>query len=571
MCNNLGMGIRLVDRFMDLLDDPELFDNFNSFKKCGLNPSSNEGLHSFFQYLIRLVYEGSSSESLDKIIKGISIYSALKASILELFGNIVISRSIDPVPLLALMSALEGDGNDKKWVLSTIESINNAEVEKDLDWLYKIVGVTRGSVVLRVRQTKIPLYKCGMSLSFLHKAATNAIVKLFGENQKVDSTQLDTSDRKTILFVVSRPFPKSDNTHFNVLLNVGKTIKSSGSDVSLKFLIADEDSIVTPWGQFGVYERGKLKFHRRRWSEVEKDNESLYPLNDNLIFPNYQVQRLAQISDWVDSIKPTVMLFLSGVYDSFFLRSYFFGRYSITIIPTSVNFIPEHKFYNNILSTKETYFDSLVRAGISENCIIKVPAVVDVFQNNDDYTPFFLSGCEDDFLVGTVLGGGRISKFFSELTAHELKKVEEFFLNVPNFRWILVGECDFDSIVERSLVLKEMALSDRLISIQFVKEIRGFFRCIDAAFNIPGATGGGQGTAAAINEGLPALSGRHSDPAGYIPKECLFNDLDDALALLRQMATDKSFRSLMADLCTRSLEKFSPKNVATAWRKAFSI
>ena len=500
------------------------------------------------------------------------------------------------VTKLSLMAMIEGDGNERRWITCALDLIQQGRESNDLQWPLEFYTICRGSVIIRGRTIGIPIFSYHKGLRVIRNAAQHAIdviikfrakktnsPKLPLRNKdsffkrilsgipfnRLNSNQAEFSKNKTIIFIGSRAFPGEANTHFNYLTNSASALKFGNENITVKLALSPEDVLISPWANFGLYDEQKMRFHRKNWKAINPKDDSIFP--NSSIRPDEfnKHDYMNQMFTWIDEQEPDLIVFLSGVYESYVARAIAHLKYNTVILPTSVNHMPS-SYFDYVISTSEVYSQRLIEHKVRDSSILTVPVVVNIFQDQTPFVGNFRKN-ENDFVLATVIGGGRLLKSFKLLSVDEIKMLEDLFSSYPSLTWILVGEPDFSGIISISEKFEGLEKEGRILGISHIKEIRSFFQNVDMVFNMPDEAGGGQGVAAAIFEGASALIPSQSDSASYVPKEGQYVELSEAVSVLKNVLEYPLAKEQFNTLCSDTLKEHFIENVSIHWQRELGL
>lgn len=551
--------------------------------------------------LFNLIYllspEAIKSGGLIKYIDLIKPHGDLKKfimlSLVECFKELPISI----VTKLSLMALVEGDGHERRWITCALNLISEGEKSNNLEWPLEFYSICRGSIMIRGRTIGIPIFSYHKGLRVIRNSSQKAIdsiiesrskentksrrspsimyslikkiSSIFGEKQA--STQATSTERakKTVVFVASRAFPGEANTHFNYLANSAAAINYGAENISVKLALSPEDVLLSPWADFGFFDEHKMRFHQKKWREINSDSDSIFPGNAINSNDFCKFDYMNKMFEWIDKQSPDLVVFLSGVYESYVARALSSLKYKTAILPTSVNHMPL-SYYDYVICTSEVYKARLIEHQVKETSIISLPVVVNIFQNKAAYASKVRNN-QNEFIMATVIGGGRLLKSFKFLTKEEILTLEQLFELHPNLVWILVGEPQFDEIISISKVFETLEKQGRIKGIAHVKEIRSFFQDVDVVFNLPDEAGGGQGVAAAIYEGAAAIIPQKSDSASYVPTEGQYVGFQDAVDILKPIISSVEENAKFKKMCVDRIKQHSIVNVSSHWQKRLKL
>jgi len=568
-------------------------------QKCPSYIGLTKSQKLFMDLLYTLDSSNFSSEKFDCIISLVVKSNDLKKYLSRCFMAAYEIIPLSTVTKLSVMFMLEGDGNNKRWVRFVLELMNRGIDNNSYKWVLELYSITRGSVVIRGRKCGIPFFHAHKGIkairdeaektldelekirgkqknfaAFLEdqhnakKVTKNPLRRLFNSSGSQITNSADENRTKlnvnSIVIVSSRAFPGPDNTHFNYLINTISAVKRSKPEVELSLCVSGEDCLVSPWNDFGLVTERFLEFHKDKWNELNDGVDSIFPFvaDDTECFDKYS--RLEACISFIDAKKPSLVVFLTGVYESRVTLSLIHKKYQTMYLPTSLSHVPE-KFFDYIISPSPLYRSKLEANGTPRAKIVDIPTVVNVFQDSSDFTDEVFVRQENEFILATVLGAGRLAVVFESYSLETINKLEKLFLDDPNFKWIFIGEPNYAAILGKSKVFNEMYSQGRLIFLDYVRKLRGFFRLVDAVFNIPDVTGAGQTLAAACYEGLPCISSIESDPVVYLPQSCIYSDVSEAVDILLYWSKNVSKRLEIGQSCKLNATACTPENAGKSW------
>ncbi|TRY30776.1 hypothetical protein [Aliiglaciecola sp. M165] len=539
-------------------------------------------LEMVFELLCQLSLDNFDPIRFDDYLKSIAKHGECRKFTQMLLMSIFSSWEESVSTKLSILAILEGDGEKKRWVKFACELIESGYQNSDLKWPLEMYSICRGSIIIRGRRVGIPLFNHVRGLKKIRAKAEIVIDKMCVSHKpekinfytpllkwifsKVKSEKAFEPEKKTtIVFVASRPFPDQKNTHFNVLLNVARALTYEAPHINVKLALSPEDALVTPWGNFGVYDKARSRFHTEKWKQVNVNPGSIFPeaLHGGQVI--CKKSYMEKMFNWITKQEPTLVVFLSGVYESYVARALICLKYKTVFLPTSIKHIPK-KNYDTVVSTKDAYYRKLRKSGVDDNRIFKVPVVVDVFHNTAVYEGESVRGSEKQFIICSVLGGGRLLQAFQKFTESDFQTIQNMFQTNCNLRWVLVGENKIDELLSLSPILMGLANQGKLLCKPFVKNLRGFYRDLDCVFNVPGVTGGGQGIAAAISENLAVVTWEYSDCCSFVPVLGQYNNLGEATELLLKLSIDVEFYDALKRRCIESLSGHTIEKVAKQWQ-----
>lgn len=459
--------------------------------------------------------------SLNKPDNFVSEFKIILDSIFDLYG---ISKN----SIIYILSCIEGDSEDAKW----IDYLRSDFYASDLSWMAEINSLSFPSNVNRASTNKLKFFDNKIALKKVYERFVDCFSqKLNDEASCVTPMDYDKNEKLNVVFVIGKPFPRVENTHAFFFYNHARHFKNE----NLHFMITGELSVSSPWGDLFPLTERYLKINKSILNRLSVSTDSLYP-RCSLPVHNKEVLFKKSIAT-LDEIKPHVLIFIGGVYESKVFRKYCFDKYPILVLPTTTNVesylgkpddyfdliwartnLHEKKLSNLICSSRIKRLKTAWRQGVYKNMAFELDGNIN------------LSGKR---VICSVLGAGRLSKTISALSSKDVEALTSFITKNDDIVWIFVGESIkvTQTNLKKHSKLTDLILAGRIVSIDHVDNLNGFLELCDCFFAFP-HTGGGGAVSLAVDLGIPSAVSELSDSASNVPDSYVYEDLSGGLNIL---------------------------------------
>lgn len=356
---------------------------------------------------------------------------------------------------------------------------------------------------------------------------------------------------------------KTDSTHMGVVYLLKELVISGAEENELHLIISGESENFSPYGRLTTLTEDVVQTQISHWVSNGGKQEHIY---SNIDIKNDVSTKNVRIMDAVNhvfSIKPDLIIYIGGPYESTFFRKLMFPYFATCVVPTSINGTPALGF-DGVIATSDEAEEKFNKR--FKELTYRVPKPFMLFQNNNEYGGWFPK-VNDGVVVATVLGGNRIEKCLANLSESELNGIASIFLHNENLTWVLVGKTDMRKIAGLSEDFDYLIKQHRIVYIEYVTEIRSFLRKIDVFFVIPGMTGGGQGAQAAMFENVAVVCPFVCDVGGIVPNQGKYKSVSECKEVFEKIK-EPQFLVELKGSCNASVSRNSVKRVAGEWRAA---
>lgn len=396
------------------------------------------------------------------------------------------------------------------------------------------------------------LQSCDIAIDFKDKAIESS-----------PSASPDASVR--VACVISTWPQKTDSTHMGVVYLLKELVTNGAEENEFHLVISGESENFSPYGRLTSLTEEVTQAQVDHWMSNGGKPEHLY---SNIDMKNDAFTKNVRIIDAVNhvsSIKPDLIIYIGGPYESTFFRKLLFPYFATCVVPTSINGTPAPGF-DGVIATSDEAADKFMKRFKGLTYQVAKPFML--FQNSDEYNGWFPDVESGSIVVATVLGGNRIQKCLSNLSESEINTIAKIFLNNGNLTWVLVGKTDIQEIAGLSEEFKYLVEKKRIVYIEYVTEIRSFLRKLDVFFVIPGMTGGGQGAQAAMFENVAVVCPFVCDVGGIVPEEGKFNSISECKDVFEKVQ-NAQFLTELKEACSTAVKSNSIEHVASEWQAAF--
>lgn len=435
----------------------------------------------------------------------------------------------DEIPFMTrvyFLSLIEGDDLNSNWLSLCVEKIRSCDVS-----LLEFFSLSFPSNISRGNEKKIPFFKNSKCLKKLHKVASSLYYSSseFIVNRNDDYLK-PRRNKKKVLFISGKPFPYF-NTHADFLVHHLRHLDTELFEVS--FLITGEASFETPWGDLLTLSNHNLTINKKIWLNANYCEDNFYPKENINCF--YKSDAINIAKNVLSDINPDVTIFIGGVYESKVFRRSVSVNYPVVLLPTTTN-VENHlgkpdNYFDIIWVRNQAHHEALRVKNVAEEKLYRMDLSVTALPEAEIYEWPFSKELLNKKLVCSVLGHGRLSKSVAQMSKAYKKLFVEFLKN-NNVVWFFVGESEKQARInfknDKDII---SLLGDKIICIQHVNNLRGFYAYMNLLFVFP-VTGGGGAVSRALNEELPTVCYIKNDSVVKVPPDNTYSFFEDGIVLI---------------------------------------
>lgn len=361
---------------------------------------------------------------------------------------------------------------------------------------------------------------------------------------------------KKIVFILSRPFFDNikSNSHFIVLDIYSKLINNYNkinpkNQIEKNVLITSERSFNLTHSDLFIPKKSDLEINLNLFIEngIIENKSNFYFNSDRKKFNS-----LSYSNQQLSILKPDLLVFLGGTFDSKIFRYITFNKYPISFLPTTSSLDnaygkPDY-YFDTTKAATINHKDEFIKWGIDKNKIFYFPKPFFIDKQllstkKFNWNNYKLSQPKGKFVL-TPLTGNRINKWLAEMSEDEINAYLDLFFDINDLIWIFVGQ-SFQSLkklaINKNKRILKLIKNKRIIIIDFTTELNELIREIDIIY-FP-SNGGATTIANSIFYEKPCIIPIESDANTLVSSYSLYNNLIEAFSKIKEILNNNDIRN----------------------------
>jgi hypothetical protein len=372
-----------------------------------------------------------------------------------------------------------------------------------------------------------------------------------------------------VLFLLSELDPSNNLSHADNFLGIAALLREADPTLQCHLLLTGDQAFEGTQSFVGLLSSDEIVSIQRIWTACAGQKAPLTVLPSaarkrNTLSFAANAEQLAL--EW----NPDVVITMGGLFRPDCTAIRLCGKLPILFMAAQVNnYVPW--WVTGIIPHTQEHKRLLVKAGVPDHKLLQgppLPVSAEVIRRGRSVQrlgreTFGLPN--NKFIVLTALRG-RMNSIFRELSKTETRAIASFFNDYPNAIWVFVGDPSVEQSLNADADLRKFILARRFLVRPFEPKLFELVAEADCVLGLPHVTGGATPFDAASVLGVCALAYRGSDGASRTSVQATFSDFLEAIAILRNVVDDNSFKKRLINRNSSMAHSNSDRNLlAQEW------